>query len=107
MRLSSTKSMYFQNIVIRVVFLRFKYATVCSTMNVMIEKIKIKAMFNNNVETNCMSKRLTNAAQLFIRQNISIIMINAIDERTRFFDVCETVFISIESIIVLISIFIF
>ena len=33
-------------------------------------------------------------------------MINVIDERARFFDMCETVFISINSITILISVFV-
>ena len=41
-----------------------------------------------------------------MRQNINIIMINVTDERTRFFDVCEAVFISIDNITISISIFI-
>ena len=105
MKLSSTRSMHFKEIVIRVVFLRFMYAIVCSTMNVMIEKIKTKMMFNNDAEVNCIFKKLANAAQLCIYQNINIIMINAIDERARFFDICEAVLINIESIIISISVF--
>ena len=53
-----------------------------------------------------MLKRLTNSTQLFIRQNINIIIINFIDERVRFFDVCESMFINIENIIISISIFV-
>ena len=41
-----------------------------------------------------------------MRQNINIIMINIINERARFFDVCEAVFISIDSITISISVFI-
>ena len=41
-----------------------------------------------------------------MRQNINIIMISVIDERARFFDVCEIVFISIDSIIISISVFV-
>ena len=41
-----------------------------------------------------------------MRQNINIIMINVIDERARFFDVCETVLINIDSITISISVFI-
>ena len=52
-----------------------------------------------------MSKKLTNAVQLFIHQNISIIIINAINKLICFFNVCEVVFINIESIIISISIF--
>ena len=43
---------------------------------------------------------------LFMRQNINIIMINVINERVRFFNMCETVFISIDSIMISISIFV-
>ena len=40
-----------------------------------------------------------------MHQNIKIIIINVINERARFFDMCETVFISIDSITI--SIFVF
>ena len=52
-----------------------------------------------------MLKRLIDATQLFIRQKINIVMMNFIDERARFFDICESIFISIENIII--SMFIF
>ena len=56
MRFSTSKSMHLKKIVIRVAFLRFMYVVVCSIVNVMIENIKIKAMFNNETESNCMFK---------------------------------------------------
>ena len=81
------------------------YAVVCSTMSVSIENVKIKTLFDSDVEVNCMLKKLTNSTQLFIRQDINIVMMNFTDERARFFDVCESMFINIENIII--SIFIF
>ena len=81
------------------------YAVVCLTMNVSINDIKIKTLFDNNVEINCMLKRLIDATQLFIRQKISIVIISFIDERAHFFDVCESIFVNIKSIII--SAFIF
>ena len=72
----------------------------------MIENIKIKAMFDSGAEINCMFKRLIDAAQLRVRQNINIIIINVTDERARFFDMCEAVFISIDSITISISVFV-
>ena len=106
MRFNSTKSMYLKEIVTCVAFLHLMYIVVCSIVNVMIENIKIKTMFNSEAEINCMFKRLTDVAQLFMRQNISIIMINVIKERARFFNVCETVFISIDSIIISVAVFV-
>ena len=41
-----------------------------------------------------------------MRQNINIIIINVTDERARFFDMCEAVFISIDSITISISVFV-
>ena len=41
-----------------------------------------------------------------MRQNINIIMINVIDKRARFFNVCETVFINIDNIIISMSVFV-
>ena len=99
-KLSLTKSRYLRKIVACVVFLRFMYAIVCSTMKIIIKEIKIKAMFKNNVEINCMLKKLTNVAQLFVRQRINIIIVNVSNERARFFNICEAIFINIESIIV-------
>ena len=72
----------------------------------MIENIKIKTMFDNEAEVNCIFKRSTDAAQLSVRQNINIIRINIINERARFFDVCETVLINIGSITRSISVFV-
>ena len=106
MRFNSTKSMHLKKIVICVIFLRFMYAIVCSTMNMIIENIKTKAMFNNNAKINYISKKLTNAVQLSVRQSINIIIINAIDERVRFFNVCKVVLINIENIIISVSVFV-
>ena len=106
MRLSSTESMHLKEIVIRVAFLRLMYAVACSIVSVIIENIKIKTIFDNEAEINCMFKRLINAAQLFMRQNINITMIDVIDERARFFDICETVFINIDSVTISISVFV-
>ena len=39
-------------------------------------------------------------------QNINIIIINVINERARFFNVCEIIFISIDSITISISVFV-
>ena len=105
MKFNSTKSVHLKNIVTRVTFLRFIYTVTYSIVNVTIENIKIKTIFNNEAEINCIFKWLIDAAQLSVRQNINIIMINVINERARFFDVCETVLISINSITI--SIFVF
>ena len=81
------------------------YVVVCSTMNVSINDIKIKTLFNNDVEINYMSKKLIDATQLLIHQKINIIIMNFINERVCFFNVCESIFVNIENIII--SIFIF
>ena len=106
MRLNSTESVHLKEIVTRIVFLRLMYAVVCSIVNVMIEDIKIKAMFDSEAEVNCMFKRLIDVAQLLVYQNINIVIINVTDERARFFDVCEAIFISIDNITILISVFV-
>ena len=56
MRFNSTKSVHLKKIVTRVTFLRLMYIVTYSIMNVMIENIKIKAMFNNEAEVNFMFK---------------------------------------------------
>ena len=67
MKLNSTKSMHLKEIVIRVVFLRLMYVVVCSIVNVMIENIKIKTIFDNKAEVNCMFKQLIDVVQLSVR----------------------------------------
>ena len=52
-----------------------------------------------------MSKKLIDATQLLIRQEINIVMMNFINKRARFFDVCKSIFVNIENIIILILIF--
>ena len=79
-KFSSTESMHLKEIVIRVAFLRFIYTVICLTINVIIENIKIKTMFNNKTEANCIFKQLIDVVQLFMHQNINIIIINVIDK---------------------------
>ena len=58
---------YLKEIVARIIFFRLMYIVVCLMMNVFIDDVKIKTLFNNNVKINCMLKRLIDATQLFIR----------------------------------------
>ena len=106
MRLNSMKLVHFRKIVTRVTFLHFIYVVVCLIANVIIKDIKIKTIFDNETEISCMFKRLIDAVQLFIHQNINIIIINIINERARFFDICETILININGITILISAFV-
>ena len=53
-----------------------------------------------------MLKRLIDATQISIHQKINMIIINFINERIRFFNICKLIFINIESIIILIFIFV-
>ena len=105
MRRNSTKSVHFMKIVTRIAFLRLIYVVVCSIVNVIIENIKIKAMFDNRTKVNYIFKQLLDAVQLFVHQNINIIMINVIDKRARYFNVYEVVFINIDKITISISVF--
>ena len=77
---------HLKKIVARIIFFYLIYVVVCLMMNVFIDNVKIKTLFDNDVKINCMSKKLINATQLFIRQKINIVMMNFIDERARFFD---------------------
>ena len=104
-KLNSIELIHLKKIVARIVFFRSMYVVVCLTMNVSIDNVKIKMLFNNNVEINYMSKKLIDATQLFIHQKINIVMINFINKRARFFNVYESIFINIKNIII--STFIF
>ena len=105
-KLNFIESIHLKEIVARIAFFRSMYVVVCSTMSVSIDDVKIKALFDNDVEINCMSKKLIDATQFFIRQEINIVMMNFIDERVRFFDVCESIFVNIENIIIFVFIFV-
>ena len=56
----SIESIYLKEIIVRVISFRSMYVVVCFIMNVLINDVKIKTLFDNNVEINCMSKRLIN-----------------------------------------------
>ena len=60
------KLIHLKEIIIRIIFFRSIYVVICSTIIVSIDDVKIKTLFNNNVEINCMLKKLTDATQLFI-----------------------------------------
>ena len=61
------KSIHLKEFIARIVSFCSIYIIVYLTMNVFIDDVKIKMLFDNNVEINCMSKRLIDATQLFIR----------------------------------------
>ena len=61
------ESIHLKEIVARVTFFRSMYVVACLMMNVLINDVKIKALFNNNVKINYMSKKLIDATQFFIR----------------------------------------
>ena len=97
---------HLKEIIVRIVFFRSMYAVVYLMINVFINDVKIKTLFDNNVKINYMLKKLIDATQFLIRQEINIIMMNFIDKYVRFFDICELIFINIENIIILIFIFV-
>ena len=66
-KLNFIESIYLRKIVIRIIFFCSIYIVVCLTINMIINDVKIKTLFNNNVEINYMLKRLIDATQLFIR----------------------------------------
>ena len=104
-KLNFIELIHLKEIITRIVIFRLIYVVICFTINVSIDDVKIKTLFDNDVEINCMSKKLIDATQLFIRQKINIIIINFINERVRFFNVCESIFVNIKNIII--STFIF
>ena len=57
---------HLKKIVVRIAFFCSMYVVVYSTMNVSINDVKIKTLFDNNVEINYMLKRLTDVTQLLI-----------------------------------------
>ena len=60
------KLIHLKEIVARIVCFRSMYAVVYFMINVSIDDIKIKTLFHNNIEINCMLKKLIDVTQLFI-----------------------------------------
>ena len=60
------KFVHLKEIVVRIVFFHSIYVVVYLMINVFIDDVKIKTLFDNDVEINCMSKRLIDATQFFI-----------------------------------------
>ena len=57
---------YLKEIIVRIVFFRLMYVVVYLIMNMLINDVKIKTLFNNNVEINYRSKKLIDAMQFLI-----------------------------------------
>ena len=66
-KLNSIESVHLRKIIVQIIFLCLIYVVVYLTMNVFINDVKIKILFDNDVEINCMSKKLIDITQLFIR----------------------------------------
>ena len=58
---------HLKKIVVQIIFFRLMYIVVCLMMNMSINNIKIKILFDNDVKINYMSKKLIDATQLLIR----------------------------------------
>ena len=66
-KLNFIESIHLKTIVARIVFFRLMYIVACLIINVSINDVKIKILFDNDVEINCMSEKLINATQFLIR----------------------------------------
>ena len=65
-KLNFIELIHLKEIVARIIFFYLMYIVVCFTINVLIDNIKIKTLFNNDVEINYISKKLIDATQFFI-----------------------------------------
>ena len=65
-KLNFIELIYLKKIIARIAFFCLIYVVVCSMMNVLIDDVKIKVLFDNDVEINYISKRLIDATQLLI-----------------------------------------
>ena len=60
-RFNFIELIHLKEIVARIIFFRSMYIVVCSMINVSIENVKVKTLFNSNVEINYMLKKLINS----------------------------------------------
>ena len=86
-KLNFIESIHLKEIFVQIIFFRLMYVVVCSTINMLINNVKIKTLFDNDVKINYMLKKLINATQFLIRQKINIIIMNFIDKHACFFDI--------------------
>ena len=73
MKFNFIELIHLKEIIVRVAFLRSMYVVACLTMNMSIENIKIKALFDSDAEINYMLKnQRTRHNYLFVKKLISL-----------------------------------
>ena len=65
-KLNFIELIHLKKIVVRITFFCSMYVIIYLTMNVLIDNVKIKTLFNNNVKINYILKKLIDATQLLI-----------------------------------------
>ncbi len=97
---------YLDNIVAKVNLLQTFYFVVFFIVWIKIKNIKIKIIFDNKIEINCISKSLAKKIDLIICQKVSISLIEVIEARVYFEEIIKNAKISIDDIVIYISIFV-
>ena len=90
--------MHLNDVVVRMIFFNKKtlYVVICVIVSVHVKNVKICAFLNNNAKINCIIKKLTHEIILFVRQNIVISLIIAIENRTYFIKICDEIEINLK-----------
>jgi hypothetical protein len=73
---------------------------------VTIENVKIKILFDNEIEINCISKRLIDETELIVRHDIAMFMIIVIDDCAKFVNICDDLKVRLKNAHIIISIFV-
>ena len=77
------------DLIIRIAFLKTMCVVICSKAFVFVDDVKVKTLFDNEVEINCINKKLTNEVDLSIRHETIMFMIVVIENNVKFVDICD------------------
>ena len=101
-----TKAMHMNDLIVRISSLKAMCVVACSKTFVSIENVKVKTLFDNEVEINCINKRLVDEANLFIRHETIMSMIATTNDNVKFVKVCDDLKVRLREVIIITSIFV-
>ena len=89
-----------------VFFLKAMCVIVYSKTFVLIKNVKIKILFDNEIEINCIHKRFVDEINLFIRYKTIMSMIMTTNNNVKFVKMCDDLKIRLKKTIIITSIFV-
>ena len=94
------------DLIMRIAFLKAMCVVTCSKAFVFVDDIKVKTFFDNEIEINCINKKLTNERDLSIRHETIMFMIVIIENNVKFVDIYDDFEIRLRNATIIVFIFI-